>query len=208
MIEREISGETRPRRDELLEIGAPVAEAWPPLRWWRWARLRVRGRERVVAALVASALVVTGLTAVVVASRSGDEQDLSATRNQIRSLEQRQRHDVVTADVADLDRLLAADFTSVTPDGGRLAREDYLYALATGDLDFRAFELVSPVGIRTDGHQAVVTFASRLDVSAGKKHLRHGAWHPEVWERSHDRCQLVGSQATAIGGFPPPAAGN
>jgi hypothetical protein len=175
MMERESSGETRPRRDEFLEIGAPVAETWPPLRWWRWARLHVRGRERAVAALVASALVVTGVTAFVAGSRSDDEQDLSAARNQIRSLEQRQRHDVVKADVADLD--------------------------------FRAFELVAPIGIRTDGDQAVVTFSSRLDVSAGRKHVRHEAWHTEVWERSHDRWQLVWSQTTAIGGFPPPAVG-
>ena len=139
--------------------------------------------------------------------RGDGEQDLSTTRNQIRSLEQRLRHDVVIADAADLDRLLGSEFAAVTPDGACVTRENYLDALATGVLDFRALKFVSPIGVRTDGQQAVVTFSSRLDVSAGKTHLRHEARHTEVWEKIHDRWQVVWSQTTAIGGFPPLAAG-
>jgi hypothetical protein len=208
MMDTEDSGEPQPRTEDVLEIGGPATRSWPPARWLRRAVAPLlHGRARVVAAIASGALLVAlGVTAFVMSSHSNGEPDLAATRNQIRALEQRQRQDVVNGDAADLNRLLAPEFMVVTPDGDQLTRDDYLYALTTGDLDFHAFKFVSPVGIRTDGHQAVVTFSSKLDVSAGKTHLRHQAWHTEVWEKTHDRWQVVWAQTTAIGGFPPPRA--
>jgi hypothetical protein len=192
----------------VLEIGAPATGRSAPQRLWSWVLAHVRGRTRVVAVVLTTAVLLACAAAFVFAYRSSDDQDLAATRNQIRSLEQRERQDVVDANAADLDRLLATDFTLITPDGQLLSRDGYLLALASGDLDFRVFEPVSPIAIHTDGQQAVVNFSSRLDVSSGTRHLKHEAWHTHVWEKSHGRWQMVWSQTTAVGGFPPPTAGD
>lgn len=209
MDPRSLDGEGgRSHPEDVLEIGAPATGRSAPKRSWSWVLARLHERTWLVAVVVATAVLLVCGVALALAYGTGDDEDLAATRNQIRSLEQRERHDVVDANTADLDRLLAADFTLITPDGQLLSRGGYLDALTSGDLDFRVFEPVSPIAIHTDGQQAVVTFSSRLEVSSGRRHLEHEAWHTHVWERTDGRWQMVWSHTTAVGGFPPPTGGD
>lgn len=177
MDPRSLDGEGgRSHPEDVLEIGAPATGRSAPQRSWSWVLARVHERTWLVAVVVATAVLLVCGVALALAYGNGDDEDLAATRNQIRSLEQRERHDVVDANTADLDRLLAADFTLITPDGQLLSRGGYLDALTSGDLDFRVFEPVSPIAIHTDGQQAVVTFrrGSRCRAAGGTSSTRRG----------------------------------
>ena len=65
-----------------------------------------------------------------------------------------------------VERLLAEDFVLVPPPGFPLARDEYLAAVAAGDLDYLAFEPVSDIDVRLFGNAAVVTYESLIDIDA------------------------------------------
>jgi hypothetical protein len=193
--------DAQPPPEERLEIG--TGGRWPPPSWVTWATARLRGPTRATAVVVASAMLVACVAAAAVAVQSRGDADLSAARAQVLALERREQRDAVNADTADLDQLLAPGLEFVTPDGETLTREEYLDALDSGELDFVTYEPITPMEVRTDGRQAVVTFLSRLDVSADCLRLKHQAWHTVVYVRTGGRWQLVWAQTTAVGGFPP-----
>ena len=103
-----------------------------------------------------------------------------------------------------VERLLAEDFVLVPPPGFPLARDEYLAAVAAGDLDYLAFSPVSDIDVRLYGNAAVVTYESLIDIdAAGLGRFTHNAWHTYLYEKRHGQWQVVWEQATAVGGFPP-----
>jgi hypothetical protein len=91
----------------------------------------------------------------------------------------------------------------VPPPGDKESREEYLQSVASGDLDYQAFEPITPVDVRVSGSVAVVTYESRLEVTAGGLHVEHAAWHTHIYRKHAGQWQQVWAQATAVGGFPP-----
>jgi len=63
-----------------------------------------------------------------------------------------------------------------------------------------------PVDVRISGDLAVVTYESQLEVTAGTHHVQHKAWHTHVYEKQDGQWLQVWTQATAVGGFPPPGS--
>ncbi|WP_405064809.1 nuclear transport factor 2 family protein [Kribbella sp. NBC_01510] len=66
-----------------------------------------------------------------------------ATMTSLQEIELQRMKAVVDADLPFLARVYAEDCTLVPPAGDRLARKDFLDAVADGSLDFRSYELVS-----------------------------------------------------------------
>jgi hypothetical protein len=203
MTSEETRHDEQPRPEDLLEIGTARQQGSRSAGTGLDGLLSRLRRDRRFWAGGIVLVVLLGLVAVYALISRDDESEVDQATAQVVALEKRELQDLLRGDSADLDQILASDFETVTPDGALLARDDYLGFLASGDLVFHAFEPTSALRVRTDGSQAVVTFTSQLDVSAGKKHYRHRAWHTSVFEKSADRWQLVWSQTTAIGGFPP-----
>ncbi len=111
---------------------------------------------------------------------------------------------LVEADMAVAGPLHADDFQLIPPPGFPLSREEYLGAVAAGDIDYLAFEPISEIEVRIYGRAAVMRYQSHLDiVVSGLGRFTHEAWHTYLYEKRHGRWQAVWEQATAIGGFPP-----
>jgi hypothetical protein len=134
-------------------------------------------------------------------SVTGDQ----ATIENLEEMEEMRRQALVDADMRVVDRLHAADFQLIPPPGTRLTREEFLGAVAAGDLDFLAFEPISTIQVRLHSKVAVLWYRSRIDiVAADQGRFTHEAWHTCLYEIRQGRWQAVWEQATAVGGFTPP----
>ena len=124
----------------------------------------------------------------------------------LRDTEKSRLDALVTADMPGLEQLHADDFELVPPTGSPLGREAYLDAVAAGDLDFRAYEVVTPIEVRLYEDTAVLRYKSHIEVrTVGEGRLSHGSWHTCLYENHDGHWQVVWEQTTAVGAFPPPA---
>lgn len=124
----------------------------------------------------------------------------------LRALELDRLQALVDADMPAVEAALADSFRLIPPPGIDLSREEYVGALAAGDLDYLVFEPVSDieVDLSDDGDLAVMTYRSRIHMDAGGQgEFEHEAWHTYVYRQGPDGWQLTWEQATAVGGFPP-----
>ena len=113
---------------------------------------------------------------------------------------------LVAGDAAGAADVHADDFELIPPPGYPMGKDDYLAAVDTGELDYIAFEPISDIEVRIDGTTAVLWYESRLVIDAtGIGRLSHDAWHLYLYEKRGGHWQVVREQATAVGGFPPPA---
>jgi len=87
----------------------------------------------------------------------------------------------------------------VPPPGEHGSRDDYLQSVASGDLDYQAFEPTSAVNVRVSGTVAVVTYESHLEVTAGGIHVEHTAWHTRRDDPQHDREGAAGADSPEAG---------
>ena len=156
--------------------------------------------------LALAGLVLAAVTAVVLAApalSSGPPGD-SPEAERLRDIERTRLQALVDADMDVVERLLAEDFVLVPPPGFPLARDEYLAAVAAGDLDYLAFEPVSDIDVRLFGNAAVVMYESLIDIdAAGLGRFTHNTWHTYLYEKRDGQWQVVWEQATAVGGFPP-----
>lgn len=164
---------------------------------WHPKRARIAPVLAILAALVS-------VTAVTVAA-AGSPAD-SPEAEALRTTELERLRALVDADMAVVERLHADDFQLVPPPGIPLSRAEYLAAVAAGAIDYRTFDPVSELQVRVYGQAAAIRYLSRIDVAvAGLGEFATQAWHTYVYEKREGRWQAVWEQATAVGGFPPPA---
>ena len=169
---------------------------------------RSRRRTRITAVVVAAGVLLTAAAAVAVAepARSAGPPSDSPQAERLRQTELTRLRALVEADMAVAASIHADDFQLVNPAGFPLAREEYLAAVAAGDIDYLVFEPISEIDVRLYGQAAVVIYQSKIDVVvAGLGRFTHEAWHTYLYERRAGRWQAVWEQATAVGGFPPPS---
>ena len=162
-------------------------------------------RNRVRAALAAGVLLVavTAVAAAAPAKSSGPPSD-STEVQRLRQIEGIRLQALVEADLAVAGPLHADDFQLIPPPGFPLTREEYLGAVAAGDIDYLTFEPISEIEVRLYGQAAFMRYQSQIDiVVSGLGRFTHDAWHTYLYEKRHGRWQVVWEQATAIGGFPP-----
>jgi len=122
----------------------------------------------------------------------------------LRGTERARLRALVDADMAVAGPLHAADYQLITPRGAALSRDEYLGLVETGELRYRIFEPVTPIGIRGGGGFALLRYQARIMVGPAAEPdaalVPFTCWHTDSYERRDGRWQAVWSQATAITG--------
>lgn len=91
------------------------------------------------------------------------------------------------------------DFQLVTPFGDVLSKEQYLGAIAGGDIRYLIFECDSPIEVRMYGDVALIRYRSQIEIAVqGQEYPRGWYWHTDTYETRDGRWQIVWSQATRI----------
>ena len=156
-----------------------------------------------IAAVAVALVALLAATAMVTAASA---RSSSPQAERLRDVERARLQALVDADMPVVEALHADDFQVVPPPGFPLSREEYLGAVASGDIDYLEFKPISPIDVRLYGQAAVITYMSHIDiVVSGIGHVAHDAWHTYLYEKRAGRWQAVWEQATAIGGIPEPS---
>ncbi|MBB3644049.1 hypothetical protein FHX14_000208 [Rhizobium sp. BK619] len=117
----------------------------------------------------------------------------------IRQIERSRLRALVAADIAAAQPLHADDFQLITPIGAALSREQYLGAIAAGQIKYGVWE-PGEIAVRLYGCAAVIRYRARLEVIFNGHPVPPAQyWHTDAYERRDGRWLVVWSQATAIG---------
>lgn len=117
----------------------------------------------------------------------------------IRATERERLRALVEADMEIADQLHADDFQLINPGGVALSKGQYLGAVASGALDYRAWDVDSSIDVRLYNEVALIRYRSKANiVMEGRELGPLRAWHTDVYERRDGRWQVVWSQATLI----------
>ncbi|WP_219115646.1 nuclear transport factor 2 family protein [Janthinobacterium sp. UMAB-56] len=116
----------------------------------------------------------------------------------LRQTERSRLRALVAADTEAARALHAADFQLVTPLGSMLSREQYLGAIASGQMRYVSW-VPEAISVRLYGTAAVLRYQAQLEiVFASHPVPRARYWHMDSYEWRDGRWQAVWSQATAI----------
>ena len=117
----------------------------------------------------------------------------------LRATEHRRLRALVEGDLDVAEQLHADDFQLINPSGGLLSKEQYLGGIASGEVNYLAFEPDSPITVRVHGQVGLIRYRSRLAivVRGTRIPLRH-YWHTDTYEQRGGRWQVVWSHATEI----------
>jgi Domain of unknown function (DUF4440) len=91
--------------------------------------------------------------------------------------------------------LHADDYQLITPNGSEMTKADYLGAIRSGRLRYRAFEAVSDMAVLGDFPVAVLRYRARISFDDGPGFT---CWHTDCYRHQDGRWQVVWSQATQI----------
>ncbi len=131
-------------------------------------------------------------------THTADTPASHAIAEQIREVERARLRALVAGDVAVASELHASDFQLITPIGAALSKDDYLAAIATGSIDYVAWEPGS-IDVRVHGNAAVIRYLSTLEVIfEGHRGSRGAYWHTDSYENADGQWRVVWSQATEI----------
>ncbi|WP_426131591.1 nuclear transport factor 2 family protein [Pararhizobium sp. PWRC1-1] len=124
--------------------------------------------------------------------------NVQTQEDRIREIERSRLRALVAADITAAAPLHADDFQLITPIGVALSREEYLGAIAAGQIIYRAWE-PSDIAVRLYGSAAVIRYRARLEVIFNGHLVAPGEyWHTDAYEERNGRWMVVWSQATAI----------
>lgn len=102
---------------------------------------------------------------------------------------------LVRADLDTAGPLHADDYQLITPNGSEMTKEDYLRAIAAGQLRYQVFEPVSDIAVLGDGPVAVLRYQARISFDDGPGFT---CWHTDCYQLRDGQWQAVWSQATMI----------
>lgn len=126
------------------------------------------------------------------ASSSTSEADL------LRETERARLRALVSADIVQARQLHAPDFQLITPIGTALSKEDYLGAVASGQIKYLTWK-PADIAVRLYDGVAVIRYSAQLEVVFnGHKIALSDYWHTDTYEHRDGRWMVVWSQATAI----------
>jgi hypothetical protein len=124
--------------------------------------------------------------------------DTSPEAERIRETERARLRALVSGDIATARPLHAADFQLITPVGMPLSRDEYLGAIAAGQINYLLWE-PGPIAVRLYPGHAVIRYRARLEVVFGGHRVAPGDyWHTDTYEHRDGQWMVVWSQATAI----------
>jgi hypothetical protein len=97
------------------------------------------------------------------------------------------------------DQLHADDFQLVTPLGAVFSKEEYLGAVAAGQLHYLAMKLDSPIDVRMYDNMALIRYRAQIEIEVqGQTYPRTPYWFTDSYEKRDGRWQIVWSQGTGI----------
>jgi hypothetical protein len=130
------------------------------------------------------------------------DQDPSPEAELIRDTERARLRALVEGDIETAGRLHATEFQLITPIGMALSKNDYLGAIASGQIKYLAWE-PGPIAVRHHQRHAVIRYRARLEVVFGGHKVAPGDyWHTDTYEHRDGEWMVVWSQATAISAMP------
>jgi Domain of unknown function (DUF4440) len=130
------------------------------------------------------------------------DQDPSPEAELIRDTERARLRALVEGDIETVGRLHATEFQLITPIGMALSKNDYLGAIASGQIKYLAWE-PGPIAVRHHHSHAVIRYRARLEVVFGGHKVAPGDyWHTDTYEHRDGQWMVVWSQATAISPMP------
>ena len=125
--------------------------------------------------------------------------NLQEVAEQLREIEYARLRALVNADVQLASRLHADDFQLINPMGGSLSKDDYLGAIAAGEIEYVAWE-PGTIEVRVYGDAAVIRYQAELQIRVKTMPDAPSGrfWHTDVYEKRNGLWQVVWSQATRI----------
>jgi len=124
---------------------------------------------------------------------------LQTEANLIRSTERQRLQALVEANLEVARQVHADDFQLINPVGVSSTKEQYLGAVASGEIDYLRWE-PGEMDVRVYDEGAMVRYRSQLQVViGGQDQGLRPHWHSDLYEKRQGRWQAVWSQATIIG---------
>lgn len=137
-------------------------------------------------------------TASVQPASTGVPSNRELDADVIRNTERERLRSLVEANLEVASRLHADDFQLINPFGGSLSKDEYLGAIASGQVDYLHWE-PETIAVRFYGSAAVIRYRSQLEIVVrGQKISRRPYWHTDLYEKRNEQWQVVWSQATEI----------
>jgi len=121
-----------------------------------------------------------------------------ATADLIRETEHQRLRALVAAEIELANSLHGDDYQLITPGGQTISKEDYIGAIASGELVYSAFEPASDIAVRLFGNAAAVRYQARIEARFTGQRDSGVFWHTDIYETREGRWQAVWSQATRI----------
>lgn len=121
------------------------------------------------------------------------------TADQIGDMERERLRALVDADVETADRLHAEDFQLINPFGSSLSKDEYLGAIASGDINYLVWK-PGDIEVKFYGDAAVIRYQAELQIKVSSLPDTPSGqfWHMDVYENRNGQWQVVWSQATQI----------
>lgn len=115
----------------------------------------------------------------------------------IRQIERERLRSLVDADMNVARQIHSEDFQLINPAGMPLTKEEYLGAIESGRLDYRAWE-PGDIVVKLHRDIAIIRYRDiRFDVDAEGRPVHRGPmYHTNVYERRGGRWRAVWSQAS------------
>lgn len=124
--------------------------------------------------------------------------NVQTEEDHIREIERSRLRALVAADVAAAKPLHADDFQLITPVGMVLSREEYLGAIAAGQIKYVSWQ-AGDIAVRLFNSAAVIRYCARLELLFNGHPVPPGDyWHTDTYEYRGGAWMVVWSHATAI----------
>lgn len=116
----------------------------------------------------------------------------------IRNTERARLRALVSADIDVARSFHSPDFQLITPIGVALSQDEYLGAIAAGQIKYLVWE-PETINVRIYGNVALIRYQAKLEVVFdGHTVPLSRYWHTDTYEQHDGRWLVVWSQATAI----------
>jgi hypothetical protein len=118
--------------------------------------------------------------------------------DEVRETERHRLRALVSRDIDAARPLHADDFQLINPLGGTLSKEQYLGAVAAGEIHYLLWQPES-IEVRLYGDLALIRYRSQIEIVVqGRMVPRQHYWHTDAYEKRGGQWQVVWSQATAV----------